>query len=719
MKLQRLLLFFSLYAFVLPTRAATSYGITIGGISVTSDNYYNITGNGLSTTGQDGEISYNPTTNVLTLRGAYVDCQRHNGINISTSVKNGLRIVLEKDNYFYNINGVAININHPTNASYSNPNVYIQGSGTLTFPKGEGSITTSNQAYLCIGNGVQGGAGEGGCTINADAIYSMKDSQGKRGGYLGITDACVNLKGFSYGTVYGFAQVYNIGTDQAYSMPEGAYYDSSSQELVDANGKKVTGTVKMGWKRYGFSVGGVDVHDKNYQNVKGLSIVSGKVSYSPTSNTLTLDNATIDIRNRLVWGQCLDNYGQKLIVNVVGTCKMTRGNQSAGQDETPVVTSDENLTFQGSGSLNIENYRGYGIQMTKDKGLKLNFDYVEDFTVGGFGIDMGNGTLNMTRSSVNVSDVIGLGNLQMYNTEFGENRKIIWDPEQKVIRYHNSNNRPSNFKFVKVTQKYYVFIVGQELNDINANGFYYYNTSGTLTAEMDSSTLVINMTDFTGDGKNKMNLLQVWNNCPAKSVNLIVAGENNVLKNPSGVGLYTYKDMTIGGPGSLSIFGNVSTKNNVRLLFDTGVVFHADDISSTDNGGELWFNNNCNISLNGNSSGLPTIRGFDNVICQDISFVDPDNPNKKADLYYDTDSKVLCSGDGTQYSGPVHLTTLTQKPGDVDGDSVVDVADIANILSFMSGTAVNITLERADVNNDGKADVADIATVLSIMAGNQ
>ena len=51
--------------------------------------------------------------------------------------------------------------------------------------------------------------------------------------------------------------------------------------------------------------------------------------------------------------------------------------------------------------------------------------------------------------------------------------------------------------------------------------------------------------------------------------------------------------------------------------------------------------------------------------------------------------------------------------GDVNGDGVVDVADIASIISVMAKGGNDAA---ADVNNDGVVDVADIATVISIMA---
>jgi len=52
---------------------------------------------------------------------------------------------------------------------------------------------------------------------------------------------------------------------------------------------------------------------------------------------------------------------------------------------------------------------------------------------------------------------------------------------------------------------------------------------------------------------------------------------------------------------------------------------------------------------------------------------------------------------------------------DVNADGQVDVADIAAIISYMSGTSV-LTLDAVDANADGRADVADIAAVISAMA---
>lgn len=55
----------------------------------------------------------------------------------------------------------------------------------------------------------------------------------------------------------------------------------------------------------------------------------------------------------------------------------------------------------------------------------------------------------------------------------------------------------------------------------------------------------------------------------------------------------------------------------------------------------------------------------------------------------------------------------TKYNADMNGDSVVDVADIATIISSMAEDKNN---EENDVNGDGVVDVADIASIISIMA---
>ena len=58
---------------------------------------------------------------------------------------------------------------------------------------------------------------------------------------------------------------------------------------------------------------------------------------------------------------------------------------------------------------------------------------------------------------------------------------------------------------------------------------------------------------------------------------------------------------------------------------------------------------------------------------------------------------------------------VVPKKGDVNGDGLVDVADISQVIAVMAAGEFS---SAADVNGDGKVDVADISQVISIMANN-
>ena len=59
---------------------------------------------------------------------------------------------------------------------------------------------------------------------------------------------------------------------------------------------------------------------------------------------------------------------------------------------------------------------------------------------------------------------------------------------------------------------------------------------------------------------------------------------------------------------------------------------------------------------------------------------------------------------------------LKKKMGDVNGDLVVDVADIASVIDVMAAGSAGDSSASADVNKDGVVDVADIAAIIDQMA---
>ena len=73
------------------------------------------------------------------------------------------------------------------------------------------------------------------------------------------------------------------------------------------------------------------------------------------------------------------------------------------------------------------------------------------------------------------------------------------------------------------------------------------------------------------------------------------------------------------------------------------------------------------------------------------------------------------------------ITIMPSKPGDVNNDFSVDVADIASVIDVMASGDVNINpnpslntnlKKKSDMNKDGVVDVADVAAIIDEMAAN-
>lgn len=75
---------------------------------------------------------------------------------------------------------------------------------------------------------------------------------------------------------------------------------------------------------------------------------------------------------------------------------------------------------------------------------------------------------------------------------------------------------------------------------------------------------------------------------------------------------------------------------------------------------------------------------------------------------------ITCAEGGL--TAPEHLIRVMARKGDINGNGVVNVADIGLVKSF-SGTAVGINNFRADLNLNGVINVSDIGVVKSLSGG--
>ncbi len=76
---------------------------------------------------------------------------------------------------------------------------------------------------------------------------------------------------------------------------------------------------------------------------------------------------------------------------------------------------------------------------------------------------------------------------------------------------------------------------------------------------------------------------------------------------------------------------------------------------------------------------------------------------------------VLANGKTSEWSPVVKFTSLeTAKPGDVNEDGEVNIADVTMLVNVILG---NAEAENADVNTDGTIDIADVTALVNIILG--
>ncbi|WP_052115569.1 hypothetical protein [Porphyromonas crevioricanis] len=87
-------------------------------------------------------------------------------------------------------------------------------------------------------------------------------------------------------------------------------------------------TMAKAQTEYPLNIAGVRVTSNNCNDLSVIDGVSGTVKYDPNSNTLTLEDATIDVGDgkNCIWG---GKEGTSLAIVVKGTCKLSSTTWSA------------------------------------------------------------------------------------------------------------------------------------------------------------------------------------------------------------------------------------------------------------------------------------------------------------------------------------------------------------------------------------------------------
>ena len=311
-----------------------SYGIKIADVDVTSINSKDLS----VIDGVDGKMSYNSKTKTLTMEDVTINITGEK-VGIWNKDVKGLKINLVGNNTITS-SEACISILEPST---------ISGSGTLR-------LKSSNNCgiYLPSSLAVEG------IKLYAEGKWGIAGQVfQKSGNVLTICNAYVEVTG-SKGSILEVEDLVLDGC--SITQPSGAEFDAQYHSVL-LNGELVTDKVVIEPNWYGFKIAGVDVTALNCKDLSVIDGVDGKISYDAETNTLTMEDVTINatdingIVNYYVKGLKIKLFGNNIITT-----------------NRACITIYETSTISGSGTLRLKSSRDCGLYMHTSlsvEGVKL------------------------------------------------------------------------------------------------------------------------------------------------------------------------------------------------------------------------------------------------------------------------------------------------------------------------------------------------------------
>ena len=318
------------------------YGLKIAGVDVTKKNYKDLS----VIDGVDGKISYNPETKTLTMEDVTINIVGENAGIWNKEVK-GLKINLVGNNTITS-SEACISINKTST---------ISGSGTLRLKSSDNC-----GLFLPYSLTVED------VKLYAEGKYGVAGDDGKSGEILTLRNAYVEATGWS-GSICDLQNLVLDGC--SITQPTGAAFDANVH-AVALNGEAVTDKVVIESDSYGIQIAGEYVTSLNCKDLSVIDGVDGKISYNPETNTLTMEDVTINItgENIGIWNREVKG----LKINLVGNNTIT--------SSEACISINKTSTISGSGTLRLKSSDNCGLFLP----YSLTVEDVKLYAEGKYGV---------------------------------------------------------------------------------------------------------------------------------------------------------------------------------------------------------------------------------------------------------------------------------------------------------------------------------------------
>ena len=498
--------------------AQETYGIKIAGEDITGYNRYDLT----EISGVSGKVSFDPNTRTLTLDNATIEANDYNAILNETC--DYLSIELIGTNTIYVTGAAGIKLKEETT-------IWSNSGGKLSV-KSDGCALLFSGCPLEISN----------CWLEAEGAWGISANNNVAEEVLTIRNSHVEAKG-STGSICDIANLVLEGC--SITQPDGALFSTKNNAVV-LNGEMVTDKVVI-VPRYGVQIAGVDVTALNCKDLSVIDGVDGKMSYDPETNTLTMEDVTINgsyingIVNRSVEGMKI-----KLV-----------GNNTITTNEA-CITILQPSTISGSGTLRLKSSDNCGLYLPSSLTVEGVTIYAEgewgiagqEFQTFGNVLTICNAYVEATGSSGSICD---LQNLVLDGCAITQPVGASFDANSYAVVL---NDKLVTDKVVIEPDSYGFNIAGENVTKKNCKDLSVIDgVDGKMSYDPETKTLTMEDVTINTPGNG------IWNKY-VEGLKIVVVGNNIITSQTACISIQ--KTSTISGSGTLRL----------KTPYDCGLYLH-------------------------------------------------------------------------------------------------------------------------------------------------
>ena len=591
--------------------AQETYGIKIAGEDITGYNRYDLT----EISGVSGKVYFDPNTRTLTLDNATIEANDYNAILNETC--DYLSIELIGTNTIYVTGAAGIKLKEETT-------IWSNSGGKLSV-KSDGCALLFGGCPLEISN----------CWLEAEGAWGISANNNVAEEVLTIRNSHVEAKG-STGSICDIANLVLEGC--SITQPDGAWFSTQNNAVV-LNGEMVTDKVVI-VPSYGIKIAGVDVTALNCKDLSVIDGVDGKMSYDPETNTLTMEDVTINVSyiNGIV-NRSVEGMKIKLV-----------GNNTITTNEA-CITILQPSTISGSGTLRLKSSDNCGLYLPSSLTVEGVTIYAEgewgiagqEFQTSGNVLTICNAYVEATGSSGSICD---LQNLVLDGCAITQPEGAEFDANSYAVVL---NDKLVNDKVVIEPDSYGFNIAGENVTKKNCKDLSVIDgVDGKMSYDPETKTLTMEDVTINTPGNG------IWNKY-VEGLKIVVVGNNIITSQTACISIQ--KTSTISGSGTLRL----------KTPYDCGLYLHT---SLSVEGVKLYVEGKYGVAgVDGKIGEILTLRnayveatGSEGSVCDLQNLI--------------LDGCTITQPEGAAFDGALHAVALN---GEVVTDKVVIEPDASGI----------------------------------------